>query len=453
MATFSNLLTHPLLLQRLAQLKYESPTPIQLAAIPLVLAGKDLMAAAPTGTGKTAAFVLPVLQLMAQHPRPLNEYDKALPRVLVIAPTRELAQQLEASLNQYGKLTDQKVLMLCGGQDNARQRQDALKGCDIVVATPGRLYELMNNRILDFDALQCLILDEADRLLDMGFADDLQLIIKRLPATRQNLMFSATSSEPVRELAAMIMPNATALGQAQANRTSIDVKQWLVPVDHTDKGNATITLLRENKWSQVLIFTKTKAGADVLLEQLKEEGFKAEALHGDKHQSERNRILNAFKTHKLPILVATDIAARGLDIANLPAVVNHDLPPVAEDYIHRIGRTGRAGEKGVAISLVAAHEIDTLSEIEQLIGRILPRKDLIGHVPNHRVPDSAPKSRKRKEEQPLGKKANKRRSNKATPPRNTGTGERKKAGGDRSAENNGNSLFAGRKNITKRSID
>ncbi|MDF1763705.1 MAG: DEAD/DEAH box helicase, partial [Oleibacter sp.] len=381
MTQFSQLISEPALLKRLQGLGYVEPTPIQEAAIPHILAGENLMAAAPTGTGKTAAFVLPVLQLLMSHERPM-ENDYVFPRVLVIAPTRELAQQLAKDIREYGRNSDQRCLLLCGGQKGQELGDKIARGGDIVVGTPGRLFELIQQDVVDMSYLQCLILDEADRLLDLGFADDLKRIIALLPDTRQNLMFSATFDDAVRQLAGKLMPGAIELGQKEANRTNVNVRQWLVPVDHHDKGNATVTLLKENRWRQVMVFTKTKKGADALTVQLKQEGFQVAVLHGDKRQSERDEILNAFRDGKLRVLVTTDVASRGIDIENLPAVVNHDLPPVAHDYIHRIGRTGRAGEKGIAISLVAAHEIDTLTAIETLIGRALPRQDLIGHVPD-----------------------------------------------------------------------
>ncbi|MEK9712998.1 MAG: DEAD/DEAH box helicase [Thalassolituus sp.] len=458
MSEFHKLISSPALLQRLSKLGYHTPTPIQEAAIPRILTGEDLMAAAPTGTGKTAAFMLPTLELLEEHPRIEDEDGYILPRLLIIAPTRELAQQLAANFRDYGRNCGQRCLLICGGQRPQDLQEKLRQGADAVVATPGRLYELMLTNQVDFDYLQCLILDEADRLLDLGFADDLQLIVKRLPQKRQNLLFSATFDKAVRELATELMPNAVELGQKDANRASTSVRQWLHPVDHTDKGNAVVTLLQENRWPQAMVFTKTKKGADGLIELLKSERIQAEVLHGDKTQSERNRILDAFREHKLRVLVTTDVASRGIDIEHLPVVINHDLPPVAHDYIHRIGRTGRAGEKGIAISLVAAHEVDTLTEIETLIGRVLPREDLIGHVPNHNVPETGPGKFARKKK-PVAKK---KKGNSAQPepeekqlssvPRANRAKEKPKAPPVKEPKGRGGSLL-GRKGVTKRSID
>jgi ATP-dependent RNA helicase RhlE len=464
MSEFSRLLDDEAVLKRVAKLGYHTPTPIQEAAIPHILDGDNVMGAAPTGTGKTAAFMLPVLQLLGQHPR-REEESYTFPRVLLIAPTRELAQQLAANFRDYGRNCGNRVLLLCGGQNPRDQFEKMARGGDIVVATPGRLYELMTQKRVDLTQIQCLILDEADRLLDLGFAEDLQRIVRRLPEGRQNLLFSATFDASVRELAAELMPDAIELGQKDANRTNINVSQRLHPVDHQDKGNATVTLLHEHRFAQVMVFTKTKKGADVLTEQLKREGFQAEVLHGDKVQTERDRILEAFRSHKLRVLVTTDVASRGIDIEHLPAVINHDLPPIAHDYIHRIGRTGRAGEKGVAISLIAAHEVDTLTEIETLIGRVLPREDLIGHVPSHSVPETGPGirpgQRKKKNEPKKGGK-------KGAAAQKTSLGHseeltsvpranrapvrpvQKKKKAPVRAEGN---LFTGKKKVTKRSID
>ena len=463
MSEFFQLLSSQALLQRIGKLGYHTPTPIQDAAIPHILRGDDLMAAAPTGTGKTAAFMLPVLEMLEAHPRIEDEDGYILPRLLIIAPTRELAQQLAANFRDYGRNCGQKCLLLCGGQRPRDLHEKLRQGADAVVATPGRLYELMLHNQVDMDYLQCLILDEADRLLDLGFADDLQRIVKRLPEKRQNLLFSATFDKAVRTLATELMPNAIELGQKDANRASTNVRQWLHPVDHSDKGHAVTTLLQDNRWPQAMVFTKTKKGADKLTEQLKAANIQADVLHGDKNQTERNEILDAFRAHNLRVLVTTDVASRGIDIEHLPVVINHDLPPVAHDYIHRIGRTGRAGEKGIAISLVAAHEVDTLSEIETLIGRVLPREDLIGHVPSHNVPETGPGKLSRKK-QPIGRgKANQASSNPNNPtpnkagpksiPRANRAKEKPPAPVAKEPKGRGGSMFSGKKKITRRSID
>ncbi|MAE34305.1 MAG: DEAD/DEAH box helicase [Oceanospirillaceae bacterium] len=466
MSTFRSLLHDANILKRLDSLGYKEPTPIQEAAIPHILDGTDLMAAAPTGTGKTAAFMLPLLQLLSEHPR-TEEEGYRYPRLLIIAPTRELAQQLAENFRDYGRNCGHRCLLLCGGQ-NPRTIEDKMaEGADTVVATPGRLYELMIRHRVSFEHLQCLVLDEADRLLDLGFAEDLQRIVQKLPDVRQNLLFSATFDNAVRELASELMPGAIELGQKDANRTSENVRQWLHPVDHSDKGNAVASLLIENKWKQVMVFTKTKKGADALTDHLKAENIQAEVLHGDKTQNERNDILDAFREHRLRVLVTTDVASRGIDIEHLPAVINHDLPPVAHDYIHRIGRTGRAGEKGIAISLVAAHEVDTLTAIETLIGRALRREDLIGHVPNHSVPATGPgklnlrkplktKAGKEKTEKGKSSKGNQGKESSqelSSVPRANRAKEKPSAPPTKEPKGRGGSLFSGRKNVTKRSID
>ena len=460
MSGFRHLLQDQAILQRIERMGYREPTPIQEAAIPHILEGKNLMAAAPTGTGKTAAFMLPVLELLGLSPRVSDEDGYVFPRVLLIAPTRELAQQLVTVFRDYGRNTGMRCLLVCGGLNPREVNERLQQGGDIVVATPGRLYELMTQDRIELDHLKCLILDEADRLLDLGFADDLQLIVRRLPRERQNLLFSATFDKAVRTLANELMPGAIELGQKDANRASTSVRQWLIPVDHSDKGDATVTLLKENRWPQVMVFTKTKKGADGLTEQLKREGLQAEVLHGDKAQAERNRILDAFRERKLRILVATDVAARGIDIEHLPAVINHDLPPVALDYIHRIGRTGRAGEKGIAISLVAAHEVDTLTAIETLIGRVLPREDLIGHVPNHRVPETGPgkKPGTRRPEKKGSKKAKAAASAPAPVekgPLSNGNVKKKPArpAPEKAPAGRGGNMLSGRKKVTRRTID
>lgn len=459
MSEFRKLLDDEAVLKRVEKIGYRIPTPIQEAAIPHILEGSNVMGAAPTGTGKTAAFMLPVLQLLGMHPRS-EEKGYTFPRVLLIAPTRELAQQLAENFRDYGRNCGNRVMLLCGGQNPRDQYEKMARGGDIIVATPGRLYELITQKRVDLTQIQCLILDEADRLLDLGFAEDLQRIVRRLPEGRQNLLFSATFDKSVRELAAELMPDAIELGQKDANRANINVSQRLHPVDHQDKGNAVVTLLHEHRFAQVMVFTKTKKGADVLTEQLKREGFQADVLHGDKVQAERDRILEAFRSHKLRVLVTTDVASRGIDIEHLPAVINHDLPPIAHDYIHRIGRTGRAGEKGVAISLIAAHEVDTLNEIETLIGRVLPREDLIGHVPSHSVPETGPGQKKKKV---VTKKVKKGAAAQKTSlghteeltsvPRANRAPVRpvqKKKKTPVRAEGN---LFTGKKKVTKRSID
>lgn len=350
---------------------FTSPTPIQMKAIPLVRQGYDLLAAAQTGTGKTAAFVLPMLQKIIEEP---TLYQKRVPRVLVLTPTRELAAQVGETILSLGKDLGVRSAVVFGGVGINPQKAAIAKGLDFLVATPGRLLDLMNQGFADLSKTHILILDEADRMLDMGFLPDLKRILKALPLDRQTLLFSATFSPEIKKLASEFLNKPESV-EIERNKDSSLVRQTLYRVPKADKHTVLRDLIVDNQWDQVLVFTRTKYGADKLVRHLLKDGLVAKAIHGDKSQNARTTALREFKEHKLPILVATDIAARGLDIEKLPQVVNYELPQQAEDYVHRIGRTGRAGEAGEAYSLVSPEELPQLAAIEKFIKKPLPLSD------------------------------------------------------------------------------
>ena len=350
---------------------FTSPTPIQMKAIPLVRQGYDLLAAAQTGTGKTAAFVLPMLQKMIEEP---TLYQKRVPRVLVLTPTRELAAQVGETILSLGKDLGVRSAVVFGGVGINPQKAAIAKGLDFLVATPGRLLDLMNQGFAGLSKTHILILDEADRMLDMGFLPDLKRILKALPPDRKTLLFSATFSPEIKKLASEFLNKPESV-EIERNKDSSLVRQTLYRVPKANKHTVLRDLIVDNQWDQVLVFTRTKYGADKLVRHLLKDGLVAKAIHGDKSQSARTTALREFKEHKLPILVATDIAARGLDIEKLPQVVNYELPQQAEDYVHRIGRTGRAGEAGEAYSLVSPEELPQLAAIEKFIKKPLPLSD------------------------------------------------------------------------------
>jgi ATP-dependent RNA helicase RhlE len=359
-------------------LGYTTPTPVQLQAIPVVLSGGDLMAGAQTGTGKTAAFVLPILQRLGGTDQP--RLGRA-PRVLILAPTRELAAQVEESVRDYGKNMPAKVAVIFGGV-SIRPQFDALKrGVDIVVATPGRLLDHVGQKTIDLSKIEVLVLDEADRMLDMGFLPDMKRVFAQLPKQRQTLLFSATFSDEIRTLAATLLRNPVSVQATPRNSTVEAVDQKCISIERTRKSELLAHLIKDNQWFQVLVFTRTKHGANRLAEYLGKHGVTALAIHGNKSQNARTRALADFKRGDLQALVATDIAARGLDIEQLPHVVNFDLPNVPEDYVHRIGRTGRAGATGEAISLVSREEEPLLRDIERLIKRPIPRLAIANYEP------------------------------------------------------------------------
>jgi len=361
----------PALLKAIIDTGYTTPTPIQVQAIPLALQGKDLMAGAQTGTGKTAAFALPILQKLLPFASPSTSPAKHPIRALVLTPTRELAIQVEQSIKVYAKHTPLKSLVVFGGVDIKTQTPHLKTGVEILVATPGRLLDHVEQKTLNLGQVQILVLDEADRMLDMGFMPDLKRILALLPKQRQNLMFSATFSNEIKKLADDFLTNPTLIEVARSNATAENVTQKVYLVEQSNKQALLTQLLQAEDGKQVIIFTKTKITASRLSRAMQKEGIAAESIHGDKSQKERLEALDAFKAGKITALVATDVAARGLDISDLPMVINYEIPSAPEDYVHRIGRTGRAGASGVAISLVCEEEEKYLAEIEKLIKRVI----------------------------------------------------------------------------------
>ena len=385
--TFASLGLIDPLLRTLESLDYTTPTPVQAKAIPAVLKGRDLMAAAQTGTGKTAGFALPLLQRLTMEGAQVASNSV---RALVLVPTRELAEQVHESFRVYGQNLPLRTYAVYGGVSINPQMMALRKGVDLLVATPGRLLDLYRQNAVKFDQVQALVLDEADRMLDLGFSQELDDVFCALPRKRQTLLFSATFSDAIRTLAGELLRDPLSIEVSPRNAAAKTVKQWLVPVDKKRKSELFLHLLAEKRWGQVLVFVKTRKGVDELVEHLQAEGISSDAIHGDRPQASRLRALERFKAGEVQVLVATDVAARGLDIHDLPQVVNFDLPMVAEDYVHRIGRTGRAGATGEAISLVSADEVDQLAAIESLINQVLPRHDELGFVPDHRVPTTQP---------------------------------------------------------------
>jgi ATP-dependent RNA helicase RhlE len=380
--TFKSLGLSDALVKAVEEKGYKTPSPIQEKAIPHILAGKDILASAQTGTGKTAGFTLPVLQYLTatKHPkyRPL--------RVLVLTPTRELAAQVHENVREYSKYVNIKSTVVFGGVKAAAQIKTLRHGVDILVATPGRLLDLHDQKAVSFKRIDVLILDEADRMLDMGFARDLNKLISFMPTKRQNLMFSATFSNDIKKLAAGILRNPVSVETAPQNSTAKKVAHKVYNVDKKQKTPLIIKLIKDNNWSQVLVFTRTKHGANKLTEKLIKSGISAAAIHGNKSQGARTKALKNFKDNSIKILVATDIAARGLDIPLLPHVINYELPNVPEDYVHRIGRTGRAGAEGEAISLVCSEETEYQKEIEKILKEKLKTSVLEGFEPTDTAP-------------------------------------------------------------------
>ncbi|MGC1182461.1 DEAD/DEAH box helicase [Legionella sp.] len=372
------------LLRAISESGYKEPSPIQIQSIPAILQGNDILASAQTGTGKTASFVLPILQKIHEQPRAKSNQAK----ILILTPTRELAAQVHESIKQYGQYLSLRSTVVFGGVKINPQMMKLRGGVEILVATPGRLMDLHQQRAIQLHEVTTLVLDEADRMLDMGFIHDIKRIINLLPKKRQNLLFSATFSNSIRALAKSLLNKPVEIDVSPRNTTVIAVKQTVHPVDKTSKHLLLSHLIHKNKWGQTLVFSKTKHGANKLVKQLGENHIYAAAIHGNKSQSQRTKVLADFKSGNLHILVATDIAARGIDIDQLPCVVNFDLPQVAEDYIHRIGRTGRAGASGLAVSLVSADEAGQLYAIEKLIKRKLERIEIETFEPNHHLPST-----------------------------------------------------------------
>jgi ATP-dependent RNA helicase RhlE len=388
---FSSMGLSPVLLRAIAEQNYDTPTPIQVQAIPAVLTGRDLLAAAQTGTGKTAAFTLPLLQrLLNGAPGAPAKSSGRAPRVLVLTPTRELAAQVSASISLYGQHTPIRCTVVFGGVGIQPQVEALRRGIDILVATPGRLLDLVAQGCANLSAVESLVLDEADRMLDMGFIRDIRRVLALLPRTRQNLLFSATFSDDIRALAKGLLHDPLVIEVARRNAPAESVSQRVYQIDKSFKPTLLAHLMRSGDWGQTLVFTRTKHGANRLAQQLERNGFRVGVIHGNKSQSARTRALDDFKQDRLQILVATDIAARGLDIHTLPHVVNYELPNVPEDYVHRIGRTGRAGRSGEAVSLVCADEALLLKGVERLLGRRLPVHTAEGWVASAPEPPHTP---------------------------------------------------------------
>ncbi|WP_353979656.1 DEAD/DEAH box helicase [Salinicola endophyticus] len=406
------------LLKAVAEEGYDTPSPIQAQAIPAVLDGRDVMAAAQTGTGKTAGFTLPILQRLSQAQRPNGRPVRAL----ILTPTRELAAQVGESVETYGKHLPLTSAVVFGGVKINPQIAKLKSGVDILVATPGRLLDLHQQKAVSFEALEVLVLDEADRMLDMGFIHDIRRILKVLPAKRQNLLFSATFSQDIRNLAKSIVNDPVEVSVTPRNTAAATVTQWVHPVDKSRKPALLSHLIETHQWQQVLVFTRTKHGANRLTKYLEGQGIEAAAIHGNKSQNARTKALADFKNGDVRALVATDIAARGLDIDQLPQVVNFELPNVPEDYVHRIGRTGRAGASGQAVSLVSLDEKKELAGIERLISQRLESQTVSGFEP---TPGGGPK-------------VDENEGRPARPPRRqgggrNGSGPQRSGGGQRSA--------------------
>lgn len=379
MTTFSQLSLCPALLKAVGEEGYTTPTPVQAQAIPPILEGRDMLAGAQTGTGKTAGFTLPILERLTRH-----EHHKGKPRlrVLILTPTRELAAQVNESVVTYGKYLPFKSTVVFGGVGLNPQTKALQSGVDILVATPGRLLDLHGQHCVDFKHIDTFVLDEADRMLDMGFVKDIRRIIALLPKKRQNLLFSATYSDEIKALCESILHQPAIVEVARRNTSSELVHQRVIVSDCARKTALLGKLIQEEKWKQVLVFTRTKHRANKVSDYLNKIGISAAAIHGNKSQSARTKALADFKTGNVKILVATDIAARGLDIDQLPRVVNFELPNIAEDYVHRIGRTGRAGHAGEAVSLVCIDEFDYLKGIERLIKKVFEREVVEGFEPD-----------------------------------------------------------------------
>lgn len=369
---------HQTLLDNLTELAYSTPTPIQVAAIPSIMLGKDVMAGAQTGTGKTAAFALPILHYLLEQKFDTGAHISAL----ILVPTRELAQQVYQSFTKYSRNTAIKSVVVYGGA-SINPQLDALKqGCDVLIATPGRLQELIVKNLVNLSKLNTLVLDEADRMLDMGFIVDIKQILKSLPDNKQTLLFSATFNDGIFAISKSLLNDPQLIEVDQRNATATKVEQIVYEVDKNRKSGLLSYLIGSKNWQQVLIFTRTKQGADELAKEMAKDGITTQSIHGDKSQGARDRILADFKAGKIRALVATDLAARGLDIQQLQYVVNHELPYNAEDYIHRIGRTGRAGSAGLAVSLICEQERYLLNGIEKLLGEHFTTQWLAGFEPS-----------------------------------------------------------------------
>ena len=371
------------ILKSLSKKGYETPTPIQIKSIPPINAGKDVIASAETGTGKTASFTLPILNILS-HPK--NSHKGHYIKALIVTPTRELAAQIRENILTYGSNLNLRSAAIYGGARIHNQRIKLKKGVDVLVATPGRLLDLHNQKAINLNKVEILVLDEADQMLDMGFIHDIKKIINLLPKQRQNLMFTATFTNRFKQLANELVKNPIEIAISKDNETAKNIVHYIHPVDKARKTELLIELIKVGNWDQALVFTRTKHGADRLTKQLQKVDISAVAIHGNKTQNNRMKALNSFKNNRIRILVATDVASRGIDIKNMQQVINFDVPTVAKDYIHRIGRTGRAGESGKAISLVSADEYKLLNDIERLLKKTLKRYVVDGFEPNHNIP-------------------------------------------------------------------
>ena len=389
--TFQQLGLMTELLRAVADQGYTEATPIQQQAIPIVLKGQDILASAQTGTGKTAGFTLPLLQRLVETPN----NGRRVPRALILTPTRELAAQVADSVSTYGKYLSLRSTVVYGGVKIGPQMRQLRQGVDVLVATPGRLLDHLNQRTVDLSCVEILVLDECDRMLDMGFIHDIRKIMSKLPQQRQTLMFSATFSRAIQDLANTLLQSPTLIEVAPRNTTAERVEQVVHPVDRHRKRELLSHMIGFHNWQQVLVFTRTKHGANRLAEQLSKDGLKTATIHGNKSQAARTQALKDFKRGRVRVLVATDIASRGLDIDQLPYVVNYELPNVAEDYVHRIGRTGRAGNEGRAISLICGDEYPLLQKIERLLQQPLSQDVVPGYEPSFSLKTTKPSGQKR----------------------------------------------------------
>ena len=432
--TFESLGLSNALVKAVEKKGYTEPSPIQEKAIPLILEGKDVLASAQTGTGKTAGFTLPMLHRLAAE----NKWKRRPIRALVLTPTRELAAQVYDNVREYSEYLDIKSMVIFGGVNQKPQIRALRSGVDVLVATPGRLLDLQSQGVLSLGKIEFLVLDEADRMLDMGFLRDIKKILDLVPKERQTLLFSATFSREIKSFASSILRNPVAVEAAPENTTAEKVIQKVYRVDKEKKTELVIKLIADGKWKQVLVFTRTKHGANRLTEKMNKNGITAAAIHGNKSQNARTKALEGFKTNKVRVLVATDIAARGLDIPLLPHVINFELPNIPEDYVHRIGRTGRAGASGEAISLVCGEEREYLKSIEKLLGEKMSADSIDGYEPSKEDLESQPikgKAQKRGASGGKsggsrgGKKSNGHRGNSSS---NSGNGSRNKNKSSRS---------------------
>jgi len=429
--TFESLGLSNALVKAVEKKGYTEPSPIQEKAIPLILEGKDVLASAQTGTGKTAGFTLPMLHRLVAE----NKWKRRPIRALILTPTRELAAQVYDNVREYSEYLDIQSMVIFGGVNQKPQIRALRSGVDVLVATPGRLLDLQSQGVLSLGKVEFLVLDEADRMLDMGFLRDIKKVLDLVPKERQTLLFSATFSREIKSFASSILRNPVAVEAAPENTTAEKVEQKVYRVDKGKKTALVIKLIDDGNWKQVLVFTRTKHGANRLTEKMNKSGITAAAIHGNKSQNARTKALSGFKTNKVRVLVATDIAARGLDIPLLPHVINFELPNIPEDYVHRIGRTGRAGASGEAISLVCGEEREYLKSIEKLLGEKMPMASIDGYEP----------SKEDLESQPIKGKAQKRSSGGGR----SGGGSRagKKTSGQRGGNTNNS---GGNKNKSRR---